>query len=154
VWCVAASAEMLLNFYRYEYDQIRLADELSLGTCANPNGLPYSQVGAVVTVLENLTSSNLDVTMVVNPSWSVFRNEIRANRPLISFVPGHSRTVAGYTQSMLHLPGKLPFKGLLVYDPWPPTDCSHPNAGGVITKWENFNTQTYQYAYSAKLQHI
>ncbi|MEJ2407426.1 MAG: C39 family peptidase [Candidatus Thiodiazotropha sp.] len=154
VWCVAASAEMLLNFYRYQYDQIRLADELGLGTCAHPNGLPYSQVATVVTVLENLTSNNLDVTMHVNPGWSVFRNEIRANRPLISFVPGHSRTVAGYTQSMLYLPGKLPFKGLLVYDPWPPTDCSHPDAGGVITKWENFNTQTYQYAYSAELQHI
>jgi hypothetical protein len=153
VWCVAASAEMLLNFYRYEYNQIRLADELALGTCAHPNGLPYSQVATVVNVLENLTSNNLNVTMHTNPGWSVFKNEIRANRPLISFVPGHSRTVAGYTQSMLYLPGKLPYKGLLVYDPWPPTDCSHPNAGGVITKWENFNTQMYQFAYSAVLQH-
>lgn len=154
VWCVAASAEMLLNFYRYEYNQIRLADELDLGTCAHPNGLPYSEVATVVSVLENLTSNNLDVTMHTNPGWSVFRNEIRANRPLISFVPGHSRTVIGYTRSLLHLPGKLPFRGLLVYDPWPPTDCSHPNAGGVVTKWENFNTQTYQFAYSAVLQHI
>lgn len=154
VWCVAASAEMLLNFYRYQYTQIRLADELNLGTCATPNGLPYSQVGTVVTVLENLTSNRLDVAMHVNPGWSVFRDEIRANRPLISFVPGHSRTVAGYTQTLIHLPGKLPFKGLLVYDPWPPTDCDHPDAGGVITRWENFNTQTYQYAYSAVLQHV
>lgn len=154
VWCVAASTEMLLNFYRYQYSQTRLAEELDLGTCAHPNGLPYSQVANVVTVIENLTSNALDATMHTNPGWTLFRDEIRANRPMISFIPGHSRTVVGYTQTMLHLPGKLPFKGLLVYDPWPPTDCSHPNAGGVITKWENFATQTYQYAYSAVLKHV
>lgn len=153
VWCVAASTEMLLNFYRYQYEQIRLADELDLGTCAHPAGLPYSQVAKVVTVIEDLTSNALNATMHTNPGWKIFRDEIRANRPLISFIPGHSRTVTGYTESMIHLPNKLPFRGLLVNDPWPPTDCDHPEAGGVITKWENFATQTYQYAYSAVLKH-
>ena len=145
VWCVGASAEMLLNFYRYHYDQIRLADELGLGTLDNPNGLPYANVGDVVTVLEALTSNALDLTMHVNPSFDIFRDDIRANRPLISFVPGHSRTVAGYTRNVLSFP--VPFRGLLVYDPWPPNV-------GVITKWENVATQTYQYAYSAVLQHV
>lgn len=146
VWCVAASVEMLLNFYRYGYDQVRLASELGLGTTANPNGLPYSRVGDVVTVMENLTFNNLNVTMHTNPGWNLFRDEIRANRPLISFVPGHSRTVAGYTQSLFSMPNQIPFRGLLVYDPWP------PNAG-VITRWENFNVQTYQFAYSSVLRH-
>lgn len=141
VWCVGASVQMLLDFYRYEYTQVRLAQELGLGTLSNPNGLPYARVGDVVTVIENLTSNALDVTMITNPGWSVFRNEILANRPLISFIPGHSRTVAGYTRSLL-IPAPLGFRGLLVYDPWP------PNAG-VITRWENFDTQTYQYAYTA-----
>jgi hypothetical protein len=145
VWCVGASAEMLLNFYRYHYDQIRLAEELGLGTLDNPNGLPYANVGDVVTVLEALTSNALDVTMHVNPAFDIFRDEIRENRPLISFVPGHSRTVAGYTRNVLSYP--VPFRGLLVYDPWPPNV-------GVITKWENVATQTYQYAYSAVLQHV
>jgi hypothetical protein len=154
VWCVAASMEMLLNFYRYEYDQPRLAQELDLGTCTNPNGLPYSQVGLVVTVIENLTSNALDATMHTNPSWAVFRDQINANRPLISFVPGHSRTVAGYIQWLIAPLGQTPFKGLLVYDPWPPTTCAMPNAGGTITRWENFATQTYQFAYSVELQHI
>jgi hypothetical protein len=147
VWCVGASAEMVLNFYRYSYDQIRLAQELGLGTLANPNGLPYARVGDVVTVLENLTSDALDVTMHTNPNWSVFRDEIRANRPLISFVPGHSRTVVGYTQNRIIVVNQISFQGLLVYDPWP------PNAG-VITRWENFATQIYQYAYSSVLQHV
>jgi len=147
VWCVGASSEMLLNFYRYTYDQIRLAQELGLGTLANPNGLPYARVGDVVTVLENLTSNALDATMFVNPGFNIFRDEIRANRPLIRFIPGHSRTVAGYTQSLLSLVGDIPYRGLLVYDPWPPNM-------GVITKWENFATQTYQYAYSAVLRQV
>jgi len=147
VWCVGASSEMLLNFYRYSYDQVRLAQELGLGTLANPNGLPYSRVGDVVTVLENLTSNALDATMFVNPAFNIFRDEIRANRPLISFIPGHSRTVAGYTESLFILLGQIPYRGLLVYDPWPPNM-------GVITRWENFATQIYQYAYSAVLRQI
>ena len=88
------------------------------------------------------------------PDWPLFMNEIRANRPLISFVPGHSRTVAGYTRSLLHLLGELPYRGLLVYDPWPPTDCEHPEAGGVITRWENFGATTYRHAFSAALRHV
>lgn len=154
VWCVAASVEMLLNFYRYHYDQPRLAAEMDLGTCEDPNGLPYGDEHKVVDTIENLSSNTLNATSIVNPIWSVYTTEIKANRPLISFIPGHSRTVAGYTSSLLHLPGKLPFKGLLVYDPWPPTDCAHPESGGVITRWENFNTQTYRYAFTAVLKHV
>ncbi len=154
VWCVAASTEMLLNYYRYQYDQPRLALELGLGTCAAPNGLPYSQVGKVVTVIENLSSNNLDATMITNPDWLAFHDEILANRPMISFIPGHSRTVAGYTHTLITLPGQVQFRGLLVYDPWPNTDCAHPEEGGVITRWENFATQTYQYAYKAVLKQV
>jgi len=145
VWCVAASAEMLLNFYRYEFDQVRLAQELGLGTLQNPNGLPYARVGDVVTVIDKLAC--LDATMITNPGFDVFKNEIAANRPLISFIPGHSRTVAGYTRTLLTIVNQVPYRGLLVYDPWP------PNAG-VITRWENFNTQTYLFAYSAVLKHV
>lgn len=147
VWCVGASTQMLLDFYRYEYSQVRLAEELGLGTLDDPNGLPYARVGDVVTVIEAMTANALNATMITNPSWSTFRNEIRANRPLISFVPGHSRTVAGYTRSRFTLPGAISFRGLLVYDPWP------PNAG-VITRWENFATQTYQYAYTARVTKV
>lgn len=147
VWCVGASAQMLLDFYRYEYTQTRLAQELGLGTKANPNGLPYSQVGQVVTALEALTGNGLDVTMISNPTFAKFRSEIRANRPLISFVPGHSRTVAGYTQNLITQIHTQPYRGLLVYDPWP------PNAG-LITKWENMATQTNQFAYTALVTKI
>jgi len=145
VWCVAASVQMLLDFYRYEYTQVRLAQELGLGTLANPNGLSYARIGDVVTTIEALTLNALDVSMNTSPNFGEFVSEISANRPLISFIPGHSRTVAGFTRSFLSLFGLPPFRGLLVYDPWP------PNAG-VVTRWENFDASTYFVTYAAVLQ--
>jgi hypothetical protein len=145
VWCVAASTQMLLDFYRYTYDQVRIATELNLGTLAAPTGLPYANDGDVVTVIEHLSSNSLDATMVSTPAFSLYVGEINANRPMISFIPGHSRSVAGYTQSLWSIAGG--FTGLLVYDPWPPTT-------GVITRWENFNTQTYRRAFTAVLKQV
>jgi hypothetical protein len=142
VWCVAASVQMLLDFYRYNYLQTRIATELGLGTLSSPSGLPYGDEQLVVDTLEDLTSNALGAGMNWSPSWTQFRNEIRANRPLISFIPGHSRTVAGYTRS--GLPWLSPFRGLLVYDPWPPNV-------GVITRWENFDTQSYRVTFNAQL---
>jgi Peptidase_C39 like family len=144
VWCVAASVQMLLDFYRYEYSQVRLAQELGLGTLANPNGLPYANDGDVVTVIEAMSLDALNASMTASPYWSEFESEIDANRPLISFIPGHSRTIAGYTRSFISLVGQSPYRGLLVYDPWP------PNAG-VITRWENYNAMTYRRTFTARL---
>ena len=143
VWCVGASVQMILDFYRYEYTQDRLASELGLGTRANPNGLPYSQDGEVVVVLENLSSKALNATMNTSPNFNQFKSEIVANRPLVSFIPGHSRTVAGYTQTTSPILS-LNFQGLLVFDPWP------PNAG-VITRWENFGATTYRRTFTARV---
>jgi hypothetical protein len=142
VWCVAASVQMLLDFYRYNYLQTRIASELGLGTLGNPSGLNYGDEQHVVDKLQSLTSNALTAAMDWSPTWSEFRSEIRANRPLISFIPGHSRTVAGYTRS--GLPWLSPFHGLLVYDPWPPNT-------GVITRWENADTQTYRVTFTAHL---
>ena len=142
VWCVGASVQMVLDFYRYEYTQTRLAQELGLGTKSNPNGLPYTQDNKVVTVLEKMSSNALDANMNTSPTWAEFRTEIRANRPLISFVPGHSRAVAGYTRTGLAKFSQ--FRGLLVYDPWPPD-------AGVITRWENFDAQTYRRTFTAQV---
>lgn len=155
VWCVAASVEMLLRFYRYSYDQVRLAQELGLGTLDNPTPLPYAKDSLVVSVIEKLSSNTLDATMYENKNWwTLFRNEINANRPVISFIPGHSRVVAGYYQNNFLLNKNYPigFKGLLVYDPWPPN--LDPRKGGVITKYENFDSQIYRVAYTAVLQQV
>jgi hypothetical protein len=147
VWCVAASVQMLLDFYRYNYSQSKIAQQLGLGTLANPNGLPYARVGDVVTQLQVMSSNALTAKMLTSPVFYDFVSELDQNRPMISFIPGHSRTVAGFTESLFVLLGFGGFRGLLVYDPWP------PNAG-VITRWENFDTQIYQYAYSAQVTTI
>lgn len=144
VWCVAASVQMVLDFYRYEYSQVRLARELGLGTLADPNGLPYADDALVVTVLEAMSSGALDATMFTANPFSRFRTEINANRPLVSFVPGHSRTVAGYTETTWLILTALGFRGLCVYDPWP------PNAG-VITRWENYAAQIYRRTFTARV---
>lgn len=150
VWCVAASVQMVLLFYRYNYEQTRLATELGLGTLTSPNGLPYSRDGDVVTVLQDMTGNALNANMNNSPGWGEFVSEIRANRPLISFVPGHSRTVAGFTTSR-RLFGTR-FRGLLVYDPWPPSPSTPvtPMTGGVITRWENFDATTYRVTFTAE----
>ncbi len=154
VWCVPASVEMVLNFYRWRYSQPRIAAELEQGTCEAPSGLPYGDEIKVVNTLEKLSSSTLNANMYPNPNWTLYRDEIREHQPLISFIPHHSRTVAGYTESIISLLGELPYRGLLVYDPWPQTDCDHPENGGRITRWENFKTQTYRFAFTAKMQHV
>jgi len=148
-WCVPASVQMLIDFYRYNYAQTRIAQDLNLGTLTNPNSLPYANDSDVVTVIENLTSNALDANMNMSPTWAEFVNEIRANRPLISFIPGHARTVAGYTFGPSVFGGN--FRGLLVYDPWPPSTTGAPTSGGVITRWENFDTQTYRRTFTAQL---
>lgn len=145
VWCVAASVEMLLDFYRYQYTQQRLAKALGLGTTSNPNELPTGQESKVKTVIEAMTSNALKVRIKTDPTWDDFRDEIIANRPVISFVPGHARTVAGYIDTGAVTSELGPFRGLLVYDPWPPKK-------GVVSRWENIDVQIYTFAFMARLK--
>ena len=145
LWCVGASIQMLLAFYRYGYSQDRLAEALGLGTRQEPSGLAYARVEDVVAQIETLTSNALEAEMIQDPEFEFFRDEIDANRPLISFVPSHSRAIAGYIRYHFTDLGPRPFRGLLVYDPWPPST-------GVITRWENWDTQIYQYGYRARVK--
>jgi hypothetical protein len=50
--------------------------------------------------------------------------------------------VAGYTRIGLTGFGLVPFRGLLVYDPAPP-------GIGAITRWENFDAQSYRRTFTA-----
>lgn len=146
LWCVAASVQMLLDFYRYEYTQDRLAAKLGLGTNRKPRELADFHAAKIVPIVESLSGNALEVTMKRSPTWTDFRREIGANRPVLSFVPGHARTIAGYMENR-PLPHHLStFRGLLVYDPWPPNE-------GVVTRWENIDVQTYTVAFMARLRH-
>jgi hypothetical protein len=149
VWCVGASMQMVLDFYRYNYSQTKIAAAVGLGTPSHPNGLPYGKEDDVVTQLIALSSKALKAAKFPAASFNFpdYVAELDQNRPLITFIPGHSRTAAGYTESLLILVGQTGFRGLLIYDPWP------PNAG-VITRWENFDAQTYRFAFTANVTTI
>jgi hypothetical protein len=147
-WCVAASVQMLLEFYRYEYPQDRIADDLKLGTKSAPKPLPSSGWDLVVSELDALSSHALTASKIVLDSsdpvaaWQTFRAEIVANRPAISFVAGHSRTVGGYFDQGA---GGLGFRGLVIYDPYAP-------GGGP--SYEECEYANYKCAFTAKLRHL
>jgi hypothetical protein len=147
-WCVAASVQMLLGFYRYEYPQDRIATTLGLGTVAVPNALPNGQEDKVVATIESMSSTALQAVktplagLAPKDTWDRFKAEILANRPAISFIHGHSRTVAGYTDQ--GVPG-LVFKGLVVYDPYGPSGV------GAITL-EDIAFPIYTFAFTAQPQ--
>ena len=98
VWCVGASVQMLLEFYRYEYTQTRIAQE-SRGSARPATQTDSLALPARVTSLLELiifASNALSATLYGTAPFTLFQQEIRQNRPVISFIPGHSRTVAGY----------------------------------------------------------
>jgi hypothetical protein len=145
-WCVAASVQMLLEFYRYTYPQERIATDLGLGTRTAPTALPAGKWGDVVTRIEALSSNalqatrtDLDFTLPM-VAWQLYRAEIQANRPAISFVSGHSRTIAGYLEETV---AGLTYNWLTVYDPYGPT--------GAGPSPENITYAMYVCAFTAQL---
>lgn len=145
LWCVAASTQMVLDFYRYEYSQARVAERLGLGTAALPLDLPYSRDADVVPAIQDLTGRALIASMVDAPPFETYIDEIDSNRPLISFIPRHCRTVVGYDTAGNADPG-LSYRQLHVYDPY-------PAKSGQIT-WENFEVMPYRKAFTASVQQI
>jgi hypothetical protein len=140
VWCVAASTKMILDFYRFVYTQDRIADEEDLGTHAVPNGLPYGDEQKVIDTIEKLSSNGLECSLDWSPGWSEFTSEIDANRPVISFIPGHARAIAGY--KFVKIFGWYFTRFLRLYDPW------YPHIGQI--SWENFDVQTYRCSFYTK----
>ncbi|MBB5958364.1 hypothetical protein FHS29_004972 [Saccharothrix tamanrassetensis] len=129
-WAVAACAQVVLDYYRYRYDQERLAEELGLGTEDHPVAHGEQDV-ALALALETLTGKALTAETTTAPTFAEYRSEVRELRPSIGFVPGHARVVTGYTRmSSLRLIGAS-FAGLLVQDPW---------EGGA--RWENYDAMT------------
>lgn len=124
-WALAACVQVLLDFYRYRYDQERLASELGLGTEDSPVRGSWREVALAV---ETLTGKALSAELSTAPAFAEYRTEVREERPSISIVPGHARVVTGYTRmSSLRLIGAS-FAGLLVQDP-------AEGAG----RWENYD---------------
>lgn len=140
-WCVPASVEMLLAFYRYDYEQEEIARELGQeDSNGNQSELAPGNEYKVVEVLSLLTRAALQVRMYPREGsfWAVIKGEISADRPLILFSGAHSRVVTGYSESAV---GAQLIRALTLYDPAETEVC-----------WEYYNPSRELVLFSAALR--
>lgn len=139
--CVAACAEMMLDFYRDEYTQQEIATALGLGA----TGLSCARHEfEIVEVLEALAGHGFLAWLNACPHsfGREVKKEIRENRPLILIGGSHARVIVGYIE--INLPGgKFPALGFSLYNPWPP-------GKGEIEYWEAFDPSRYRLLYGTE----
>jgi hypothetical protein len=133
VFCAVATGQMILDFYRYYYTQDQIAAAMNTGS----NGTSNSNQ---VTGYETLSHNCLNATYDSSAAWSEARNEINANRPLKSGVPGHARACAGWRKQNIVLPGRPKKRWLKIYDPWP---WKKDICKGGQVYWEDWDAKTH-----------
>lgn len=133
VYCAVATGQMILDFYKYHYTQNQIATAMGTGSGGTSNS---GQVNGY----ESLSKNCLNATYDNTANWYEARNEINANRPLKSGVPGHARACAGWRQQRIWIIGQQPKRWLKIYDPspWNADICK----GGRVY-WENWNAITH-----------
>ena len=128
--CVPASAEMVLDHYGWNYSQDEIAQ--AMGTSPANNGTLYNPgvVQGIATLTKNtMTPAETDAGQSRQVQWDLMVNEIGANRPLFTQMPGHYRVCVGYHQTLF-------IQLLHIHDPWPP----NPNVcQGGADYWENWS---------------
>lgn len=112
VYCAVATGQMILDFYKYHFDQNAIATAMGTGTGGTSN---TGQVNGY----ESLSNNGLDAIYDNTATWSEAKSEIDANRPLKSGIPGHARACAGWKRQNITLIGQPPKRWLKIYDPWP-----------------------------------
>jgi hypothetical protein len=141
-WCVPASIEMLLAFYRYNFAQADIAQAMGQEDAnGNESELPTGKEYKVLEVISSLTRGALEPRMYPREGafWEVITREIDANRPMILFTGGHARVVTGYSICLI---GPLYLKSLTLYDPAETKVC-----------WEYYNSNKELVLFSAALRH-
>ncbi|MCA9895047.1 MAG: hypothetical protein KC615_18805 [Anaerolineae bacterium] len=141
VYCACATGEMILDWYRYYYDQSAIAT--AMGT-----GMYGTSISGIINGIESLSKNCLDVTWDSGPgfstpgtaAWIDAKAEIDANRPLASVVPHHIRACAGWKRQNISIFPNPPKRWLKIYDPWPWN--ANPCQGGAIY-WEDYALQTH-----------
>ncbi|MDF2736548.1 MAG: hypothetical protein K0S93_404 [Nitrososphaeraceae archaeon] len=132
VYCACATGQMILDFYRYYYNQVEIATAMSTG----PFG---TSISGMVNGIKSLSRYCLDALWDGSASWSEAKAEIYANRPFGSIIPGHARACFGWKRQNLYPIGTTPTRWLYILDPWPWSDdiCK----GGAVY-WEDMSLQT------------
>ena len=116
-WCAPASAETVLWFFRYEYDQATIAAELNQGTPAAPAGFDSFNPDRIGDVLRRLSSNALEVVQQQKPDWHFFKDAIDRNHPVIGMLSSHVHVVAGYDESWQEGDTVTPRRRIWVLDP-------------------------------------
>ena len=133
VYCAVATGQMILDFYKYHFDQVDIAVAMSTGAGGTTNS-------DQVTGYESLSNNGLNATYDSSAAWSEAKSEIDANRPVKSGIPGHARAVAGWKRQNFFLAGAAPQQWLKVFDPWP-WNANICDGGAVY--WEDWNAVTH-----------
>ncbi len=133
VYCAVATGQMILDFYRYPFEQTAIA--AAMGTGATGTSFAGQETG-----YETLSNGCLDAGHDFSADWTEAKAEIDANRPLKSGIPGHARACAGWKRQNISLVGVPPKRWLQIYDPWPWNAdlCS----GGAVY-WEDWDAVTH-----------
>jgi hypothetical protein len=111
-YCVVATGQMLLDFWRYNYSQTQIAS--AMGTTSG--GTSYT---GEVNGYKSLTCSHFDAQSDSSPTFDKAKAQIDANRPFDYSYPWHAMACAGYSQQNIYLAGTQPIKQLYLYDPSP-----------------------------------
>src|SRR5580704_12094438 len=77
VYCAVATGQMILDFYRWNFDQTAIA--AAMGTGSSGSTQPGQIAG-----YQSLSKNGLIATLDTSPTWASAKGEIDANRPLKS----------------------------------------------------------------------
>lgn len=123
VWCVVATGQMILDFWRYYNSQSNIAT--AMGTGSGGTGWTGEVNG-----LNSLTCSHFNAQSDMSPTFAKVKTEINANRPFDYSYSYHAMACAGYRQQNWYIFGTTPEQSVYLYDPWP------PNVGTI--RWETW----------------
>lgn len=112
VWCVVATGQMLLDFWRFHETQTDIAAAMNTG----PGGTGYADE---VNGYHAIACSHFTATHDTSPTLAEARAEIDANRPFDYSYSYHAMACAGYRRLIFQRFLADPQYSLLIYDPSP-----------------------------------
>jgi hypothetical protein len=133
VYWAVATGQMILDFYRWNFDQAAIAAAMGTGAGGTDNS---GQVAGY----QSLSNTCLVASLDLSADWAEAKAEIDANRPVKSGIPGHARACAGWQRQNLWLVGQPPKRWLRIYDPWP-WNADLCQGGAVY--WEDWDAVTH-----------
>lgn len=122
-YCVVATGQMILDFWRYHHPQNHIATQMGTTT----SGTDYT---GEVNGLESITCSHFDAQSDFSPTFAEAKAEIDANRPFDYSYSYHAMACFGYREQILAIAGTQPQHSVYIYDPSP------VNVGTI--RWETW----------------